>query len=107
MHSIRAENKAQGILPLLAQKAVPRTGDTTIPGNYCAERHVWIVDGVPLVVSGTSVHELSTKTNARISEQDDAGPRVILEMQTKTMAQLERDDQVSPFISASQMPLRS
>lgn len=98
MHSIRAENNTQGVLPLLAQQAIPRTGDTTIPGRYCAKQHVWIVDDLPLVASGSALPELSTKTDAYV-ERDDVSPRVILEMQTKTNAQLERDDQVSPFIS--------
>ena len=97
MQKIRNENKLQEILPLLVQRAVPRTGDTAIPGQYCAEQQVWTVDGVPLVASGTSLPELSTKTEARI-ERDDVVPRVILEMQTKTAAKPERDDQVSLFI---------
>lgn len=102
MQNIRIANKSLGILPLLVQRAVSRTGDTAIPGHYCTEQQVWVVGGVPLVASGTSLPELSTKTEANI-ERDDVAPRVILEMQTKTNAQLERDDQVRPFISTSQM----
>lgn len=91
MQKIETEYKSQCIMPLLAQQAIPRTGDTTIPGNYCVEQQVWIADGLPLVASDTSLPELTTKTNAQL-ERDDASPRMILEMQTKTKAQLERDD---------------
>lgn len=97
MQTTKTENNSQGILPLLAQRAIPRTGDTTIPGNYCAEQQVWIANGVPLVASATSLPEMSTKTEAQI-ERDDISPRVIFEMQTKTKAQIERDDQGPSFI---------
>lgn len=92
MQKITAESKFQGILPFLAQRAIPRIGDTTIPGNYCPEQKVWIADGAPLVASATSLPEMSTKTDA-VLERDDISPRMVFEMQTKTRAQMERDDQ--------------
>lgn len=81
-----------GIKPLLAQGAVERTGDDYIPGHYCAERHVWMVEGSPIVEARSALSELTTKTEAQI-ERDDTSNISLLEMQTKTKAQVERDDQ--------------
>lgn len=91
-----ADRPSTGVTPLLVRGAVQRTGDTRIPGNYSASRHVWLLDGEPIVSSTSSLPELATKTGA-LPERDDISPRFLLEMQTKTRAELERDDQVSPF----------
>ena len=97
MKVFRSANKrVADIVPLLVQGAVARTGNTDIPGAYCPERHVWMLDGEPLVSGDTELPELVTKTSAQL-ERDDVSPTFLLEMQTKTKAELERDDQVSPF----------
>jgi len=77
------------ISPLLIQGAVERTGSDDIPGGYCADLHMWVVDGCPIVEARS---ELTTKTEAQI-ERDDTGEPSLLEMQTKTLSQVERDDQ--------------
>lgn len=79
------------ITPLLIQGAVERTGSDDIPGGYCSHRHMWVVDGRPLVEARSKLAELTTKTEAQI-ERDDCEPS-LLEMQTKTLSQTERDDQ--------------
>jgi hypothetical protein len=81
-----------GVKPLLIQGAVERTGDDHIPGRYCPDHHVWMVDGTPIVDLRASLSELTTKTRAQI-ERDDSSNISLLEMQTKTNAQIERDDQ--------------
>lgn len=80
------------ISPLLVQGAVERTGSDDIPGGYCAELHMWVVDGRPIVEARSEIAELTTKTEAQI-ERDDTGEPSLLEMQTKTLSQVERDDQ--------------
>jgi len=80
------------ISPLLIQGAVERTGSDDIPGGYCADLHMWVVDGCPIVEARSEIAELTTKTEAQI-ERDDTGEPSLLEMQTKTLSQVERDDQ--------------
>lgn len=80
------------ISPLLIQGAVERIGSDDIPGSYCAELHMWVVDGFPIVEARSEIAELTTKTEAKI-ERDDSGEFSLLEMQTKTLSQIERDDQ--------------
>lgn len=77
-------------VPLLLQRAVARTGDDSLPGKYCPERHVWVADGEP-IVRGALLPEMLTKTNT-IREVDDTRGPVLLEMMTKTKAEMESDD---------------
>lgn len=90
--SVAPQQPFSGITPLLIQGAVERTGDDYIPGRYCSDRHVWLVDGSPIVEARSALSELTTKTEAQI-ERDDTSNISLLEMQTKTSAQVERDDQ--------------
>jgi hypothetical protein len=82
----------QAINPLLVQTATERTGDAYIPGYYCPHKHVWVIDGHPIVEARSAIAELMTKTEAQL-ERDDASPDLLLEMQTKTKTQQERDDE--------------
>ncbi len=84
--------------PFLATLAVRRTGTTNgLPGRYCAQKDVWIIDGpngpTPIVASDQedSVAPV-TKTKG---ERDEFCASGMLELSTKTHTQLERDD-VSP-----------
>lgn len=81
-----------GIKPLLIQEAVERTGDDHIPGGYCVDQHVWMVDGSPIVKAQSALAEMTTKTKAHV-ESDDMSDISLLELQTKTNAQIESDDQ--------------
>jgi hypothetical protein len=79
--------------PLLTRGAIERTGNTELPGTYCAQRHVWLVDGVPAIQALTGLAELVTKTEAQLERDDNSDP-TLLELQTKTKAEVEQDDQV-------------
>ena len=99
------EGTGAGDHPFLATVAVRRTGATTeLPGRYCAQQDVWVIDGrngpTPIV---TSHLEDSVAPLTKVKGERDAfcSP-VILELSTKTHTQLERDD-VSPR-SASLSP---
>jgi len=80
------------IMPLLTQGAIERTGNAELPGTYCDQRHVWLVDGVPAVQALTGLAELVTKTEAQLERDDNSDP-TLLELQTKTKAEVEQDDQ--------------
>ena len=85
------------VVPLLLGEAVNRTGDDHIPGSYCESRHVWILNGSPIVERGNSVPAQTTKTESN-TERDDDAPAALLEMATKTDAVLERDDDSTPSL---------
>lgn len=80
------------ISPLLARTATERTGNEQLPGTYCRQRHVWLVDGRPVVKAVSNLAELTTKTAAQM-ERDDSSEPTLLELQTKTKAEVEQDDQ--------------
>lgn len=80
------------VRPLLTQGAIERTGNAELPGTYCAQRHVWLADGAPVVQAMSNLAELVTKTNAQLERDDSSGP-TLLELQTKTKAEIEQDDQ--------------
>jgi hypothetical protein len=84
--------------PFLATLAVRRTGTTSeLPGRYCAQQDLWVVDGpngpIPIVMSHQEdpLPELVTKTD-EIRERDDPSPSLLLELSTKTETKRERDD---------------
>lgn len=80
------------ISPLLARTATERTGNEQLPGRYCRQMHVWLVEGRPIVKSLPNLAELTTKTEAQM-ERDDSSEITLLELQTKTKAEVEQDDQ--------------
>jgi hypothetical protein len=80
------------VRPLLTLGAIERTGNAELAGTYCAQRHVWLVDGAPVVQAMSNLAELVTKTNAQLERDDSSGP-TLLELQTKTKAEIEQDDQ--------------
>lgn len=81
--------------PLLVRYAVCRTGDSEIPGYYCNERDVWVVETVdgtlPVVEARGDLAEISTKTSA-LPEADDSLSSALLETVTKTLTHVEEDD---------------
>jgi hypothetical protein len=86
------QSPASYVRPLLTQGAIERTGDVQLPGDYCAQRHVWLVNGAPIVAAMSDLAELATKTLAQM-ERDDTCELSLLELQTKTKAEVEQDDQ--------------
>lgn len=80
------------ISPLLTTEATERTGNAQLPGAYCGQRHVWLLDGAPIVEALSNLAELTTKTDAQL-ERDDSSEPSLLELQTKTKAEAEQDDQ--------------
>lgn len=115
-------HQSNRVVPFLAVRAVPRTGDPQLSGRYCPALDVWVVETVsgesPLVrmsllhgetttVTTTAVAAeaddtdlspglmASTSTFTKISaegDDTDFSHAGLLEVTTKTNAQVERDD---------------
>lgn len=69
-----AGNVGTGVAPFLIKFAQPRLGSDQLPGRYCEDHDVWVVDTptgpVPLVQSGEGC--LATETVTRVlAEQTD------------------------------------
>jgi hypothetical protein len=93
-----SDQEPGGVQPLLTRFGVARTGHFELPGRYCDERQVWVVDTAdgpnPIIQSGThlaATAELATKTDVQ-RERDDPGQIWPVELSTKTAHQVERDD---------------
>lgn len=82
--------------PLLSTLAVDRLVGEAIPGRYCAENRLWVVeiDGQPqpLIDVASGLAELTTKTNVELESDDEACLASSLELATKTLTQTEQDD---------------
>jgi hypothetical protein len=95
-HYRHGDEDRDEIEPLLVALSIERTGSDDLPGRYCPERHVWVVDSPdgpqPLVTMAASA-ELITFTKVK-GERTDAETSVILapELVTKTDVMRERDD---------------
>lgn len=88
-----AVQKLTLISPFLANSAIPRTGDSKLPGYYSKEKDMWVVEtesGVKPVIAKGALAELLTKTRQDEEQDDDAS--FVLETITKTHQQTESDD---------------
>lgn len=90
----KSRESRTSIVPFLVQRAVPRGETQSLPGAYCSERRVWLIDSqdglIPLVRAPGQLPELETKTFSGREEDDQS--ILPLALVTKTSAQLERDD---------------
>ncbi|WP_426954959.1 hypothetical protein [Muricoccus radiodurans] len=91
----QVEGEFISVRPLLTTLAVARSGDNSIPGHYCPDQQVWVVETnsgpKPLVQVCAHSAELTTKTKAQ-QEQDDQAWPALMEGTTKTSVRQERDD---------------
>ncbi|MDR5863385.1 hypothetical protein QC758_10475 [Halomonas campisalis] len=88
------------VTPFLAKSAIARTTESSIPGYYCDEMDMWVVETeigkVPIISKG-AIPQLITKTKVN-EEEDDESP-FSLQLVTKTEQQIERDDDHPPFFN--------
>ena len=81
--------------PSLFRFAVPRIGGDAIPGYYCDDECMWVVESrdgvVPLVDFDFSLREITTKTRTK-TESDDQAVSSFLTIVTKTLTVTETDD---------------
>lgn len=86
-----------GNSPFLANAGTLRTGEDRLPGYYCEQQQVWVVDteqGAQPIINEQALSQLKTKTRADGEEDDDC--QLALELTTKTYLQIERDDDTDP-----------
>ena len=112
--------------PFLFRFAQPRSVDAEMPGHYCDEQKVWVletvtgerpiieIDGGSLIATqsktmtqvetddddydNAAMVETSTYTKVRQEADDQDAQSGLLELQTKTEVVQERDDEVDPVI---------
>lgn len=87
----------KSISPFLAKAGTPRTGADQLPGYYCEQQQMWVVDteqGVLPIINEQALSQLLTKT--RVHEEEDDDSYLALELMTKTHQQVESDDDTRP-----------
>lgn len=85
------------ISPFLANAGTPRTGEDRLPGYYCEQQQMWLVDtvqGALPIINKQALSQLKTKTRADGEDDDDC--QLVLELTTKTYQQIESDDDTRP-----------
>ncbi len=93
----RARHRHTNISPYLASAGTPRRGEDRLPGYYCEQQQMWVVDteqGVQPIINEQALSQLKTKTRADGEEDDDC--QLALELTTKTYQQIESDDDTRP-----------
>jgi len=95
--NVRPSHKGKSTSPFLAKVGTPRTGDDRLPGYYCEQQQMWMVDteqGAQPIINDHILSQLQTKTRADEEEDDDSC--LALELMTKTHQQIESDDDTRP-----------
>ncbi|MGR0057229.1 hypothetical protein ACUS54_27020 [Pseudomonas aeruginosa] len=93
----RPSRSERNISPFLAKAGIPRTGEDRLPGYYCEQQKMWVVDteqGTQPIINEPALSQLLTKTRAHEEEDDDS--YLALELITKTHQQIESDDDTRP-----------
>jgi len=93
----RARHCHTNISPFLANAGTPRTGEDRLPGYYCEQQQMWVVDteqGALPIINKQALSQLKTKTRADGEDDDDC--QLVLELTTKTYQQIESDDDTRP-----------
>lgn len=94
---VRPSRSERNISPFLAKAGTPRTGEDQLPGSYCEQQKMWVVEtehGTQPIINEQALSQLLTKTRANEEEDDDS--YLALELITKTHQQLESDDETRP-----------
>ncbi len=93
----RARHRHTNISPFLTNAGTPRTGEDRLPGYYCEQQQMWVVDteqGALPIINKQALSQLKTKTRADGEDDDDC--QLVLELTTKTHQQIESDDDTRP-----------
>ncbi|MBP5981763.1 MAG: hypothetical protein KA748_16345 [Halomonas sp.] len=94
----RNHRSGKNISPFLAKSGKPRTGEDQLPGYYCEQHQMWVVEtdqGVLPIINEQTLSQLMTKTRVHNEEDDDN--YLALSLITKTHQQLESDDDTRPM----------
>lgn len=97
----RTPNSERKISPFLAKAGTPRTGENHLPGYYCKQQKMWVIDtehGAQPIINEQALSQLMTKTNQQTESDDDTWPirySNLLQLVTKTDSIQEADDNYS------------
>lgn len=97
-NDVRISPDERIVSPFLARLGTPRIGDDQLPGYYCEQQKMWVVDterGVQPIINEQVLSQLVTKTSQRAESDDDAWPNRhsnLLQLMTKTDTVREVDD---------------
>ncbi|EOA4351142.1 TPA: hypothetical protein ACNRRD_002115 [Pseudomonas aeruginosa] len=94
---VRAHHRHTNISPFLVNASTPRTGEDRLPGYYCEQQQMWVIEteqGALPIINEQALSQLKTKTRADGEEDDDC--HLALELVTKTHQQIESDDDTRP-----------
>lgn len=95
---LRPSHGEKNISPFLIKTGRPRIGEDFLPGYYCEQQKMWMVetqDGAQPIINEQALSQLLTKTNQRTESDDDNWPighSKILQLVTKTANKQEVDD---------------
>ncbi|WP_205687177.1 hypothetical protein [Chromohalobacter israelensis] len=94
----RSYRSEKSLSPFLAKAGAARTGEDQLPGYYCEQQQMWVVDteqGLLPIINEQALSQLMTKTRTHEEEDDDS--YLALELMTKTHQQTESDDDTGPI----------
>ena len=97
----RLPNSERKISPFLAKAGTPRTGENHLPGYYCKQKKMWVIDtenGAQPIINEQALSQLMTKTNQKTESDDENWPirySNLLQLVTKTDSTQEADDNYS------------
>lgn len=90
-------NSSFTVRPLMSMLAVDRLSGAPIPGRYCDQQRLWVVEvegeTQPLIDIAHGLAEIVTKTKVEMESDDQPALGCALELATKTLTQTEQDDQ--------------
>lgn len=87
----------ENISPFLAKAGTPRIGEDKLPGYYCDQQKMWVIEtrqGTQPIINENVLSQLQTKTRAHEEEDDES--YIALDLMTKTNHQIESDDESWP-----------
>lgn len=95
MNNTSCQGSREFIVPFLIERSTPRSDGPHLPGYFCTNTSVWVIEGPngpePLVQSCEADLDLITTTKVQ-RERDDVENLIVLSAITKTAVQLESDD---------------
>lgn len=78
--------------PFLTRFAVKREPAPDLPGRYCSERDVWVIDAEGGAVAAASQQSAGLATLTRVGGEAPDGPEFLLAAATETAVGHERPD---------------
>ncbi len=91
------DRMAEETQPILLRYAIPRRAEPLLPGRYCFERDMWLVQTPegeePAIHTPGPLPSLKTKSRTHTEQDDDPSLSAGNMLQTKTAIKLEQEDE--------------